>query len=83
MMITPNEESEWIHHVVCHIDSPVLFIQHDNSDCEAEKKREHIFKMPWTDWNFTQPISRKGFLVLQITVVSEKNGTFIWHFPIK
>ena len=51
-MIMPNEKSEWVHQVVRYIHSPALFIQGDNSDLEAEKKRERIFKMSWTDWKF-------------------------------
>ena len=47
MMIMPNEESEWVHQVFRYIHSPTLFIRGDNSDFEAEEKREQIVKMFW------------------------------------
>ena len=49
MIIIPNEESDWVYHVGCNIHSPVLLIQRDNSDSEAKKNFEQIFKAYWTD----------------------------------
>ena len=63
MMIVPNEESDWVHRVIRYIHTPAVFNQRDYS--EAEKKRERIFKMSWTDLKFSLPIWQKGLLVLK------------------
>ena len=41
----PNEESEWVYEVVHCIHSPVLFIQRDNNDFEAEKTANDLWNV--------------------------------------
>ena len=36
-MIMPDEENDGVHQVVRYIQSPVLFIQRDDSDFDAKK----------------------------------------------
>ena len=63
MMNMSNEETQWVQYVVRYIHSSALFIHRDNWDFEAEKTRERMFKMSWTDWLFILPIWQKGLLV--------------------
>ena len=77
MVIMPNEESEWVDQRVRYIHWSALLVQRDNSDFEAKKKRDWIFKMPLADWKVNQPIWQKGLLVQKIFKLQY---TVAWFF---
>ena len=86
-MIMSNEENEWVDQIVRYIHLPSLLIHHD-SDFEAEKKREGISKISWTDWKFSLPIWQQGFssilndnLELFILNVHAIQGSFLLLIP--